>query len=136
MSTDSLGKVYQDHEVLLQQGEPGNRMYVIQEGQVEIVKENNGKEVQVAVVGEGEFVGEMEIFEGGVCVASVRALGPVRAITVDKKILLRYITEDPSLAFHLVEVMSSRVRKQGEEILELKSHALTETETLSPQSVV
>jgi CRP-like cAMP-binding protein len=96
-------------------------MYVIQEGKVEIVKENNGKEVQVAVVGEGEFVGEMEIFEGGTCVATVRALGTVQAITVDKKLLLRLIIEDPSLAFHLVEVMSSRVRKQGEEILELKS---------------
>ena len=123
METGALGQVYHDGEVLLRQGATGGSMYVILQGQVEVVREVAGQEIRMAVLGEGEFVGEMEIFEDRVCVATVRALGEVRAITVDKRNLLRQITEDPTLAFHLVQSMSARVRELGDEVSRLKSDA-------------
>ena len=95
-------------------------MYVIQSGQVEIVHERDGREVQLAIRGEGDVFGEMAIFERHVRMATVRAKGPVRVLTVDKKSLLRRFQEDPSLAFRMVEMMSGRIRQLSEEVSRLK----------------
>ena len=63
MSTGTLGRIYHPGEVIIRQGQIGDCMYVIQEGQVEVLIEEDGGEVLLAVRGEGDFVGEMAIFE-------------------------------------------------------------------------
>ncbi len=120
MEAGGLGRVYQDGEILVRQGEAGDCMYVIQEGVVEVLAEKNGHEVQLAVRGSGEIIGEMAIFEREVRSATVRARGPVRALTVDKKSFLRRVHEDPSVAFRLVQIMSRRIRALNEEVTGLK----------------
>ena len=120
LNTGVLGKMYQDGEVIVRQGEVGDCMYVIQEGQVEVVTDKDGTEVRLAVLGEREFFGEMAIFDREVRMATVRALGPVRVLTVDKKTFLRRIHKDPSLAYHIVQTMSQRVRELDAEVARLK----------------
>jgi CRP-like cAMP-binding protein len=95
-------------------------MYVIQEGQVEVVLEGDHQEVQLGVRGEGEFLGEMAIFDRDVRSATVRALGRARVLTVDKKNFMRRVHEDPSLAFRLVETMSRRIRELNTEVARLQ----------------
>ena len=82
----------------------------------EVIKEVNGRAIQLAILGKGEFFGEMAIFEQEARAATVRALVPARIITIDQKNILRRIQEDPSLAYRLVQVMSGRVRKSGEQL--------------------
>ena len=108
--TGNLGKLYEDHEVIVRQGEVGDCMYVIQEGLVEVVVEADGQEIHIAIRGEGEFFGEMAIFEHEVRMATVRALGQARVLTIDEKNFLRRIHEDPSLAYRIVRTMSQRIR--------------------------
>ncbi len=120
MATGELGKVYEDGEVIICQGEVGTCMYVIQEGQVEVVLEGDHQEVQLGVRGEGEFLGEMAIFDRDVRSATVRALGQARVLTVDKKNFMRRVHEDPSLAFRLVETMSRRIRELNTEVARLQ----------------
>lgn len=120
METGALGKIYQDGEIIIRQGEVGDCMFVIQEGRVEVLAERDGHEVLIAVREEGDFFGEMAIFERDVRSATVRASGEVRILTVDKKNFLRRIHEDPSLAFRLVETMSSRIRALSEEVAQFK----------------
>lgn len=121
MTVGELGKIYQDGETIIRQGEVGDCMYVIQQGKVEVILEENGRQVPLAVRGEGEFFGEMAIFEREVRMATVRALGKARVLTVDKKNFMRRIHEDPSLAFRLVEAMSRRIRELSNEVALLKS---------------
>ena len=116
MESGELGKIYKDTEIIIKQGEPGECMYVIQEGLVEVIKETERGEVQLALRGTGEFFGEMAIFEREVRSATVRALGEARVLTIDKKNFLRRIHEDPSLAFHLVQTMSARIRALSTEV--------------------
>ena len=52
--------------------------------------------------------------------ATVRALGQVRILTIDKKNFLRRISQDPSMAFRIVETMSRRIRELTEENVQLK----------------
>jgi CRP-like cAMP-binding protein len=120
MDKGALGKMYQDGEIIICQGEVGHCMYVIQEGKVEVLIESNGKEVQIAVREQGDFIGEMAIFERDVRSATVRAIGSARVLTIDKKNFLRRISEDPSLAFRMVESMSHRIRELSYENAQLK----------------
>ncbi len=119
MQTSALGKVYEDGDVVVRQGDSGDRLYVIQEGQVEVVVGQAGQAMRLAVRGPGEFFGEMAIFEREARMATVRALGRARILTVDKQNLLRSIHDDPSLAFHMVETLSRRVRELSREVAQL-----------------
>ena len=121
MSKGDLGKIYRDGEVIIRQGDPGDCMYVIQEGKAEVLREANGMEVQLAVLNEGDFFGEMAIFDHEVRSATVRAAGEVRVLTIDKRTFLRRITEDPSVAFRIVEKMSHRIRELDAELVRLKT---------------
>ena len=105
-----LGREYADREVIVKQGDPGNCMYVVQDGQVEAVAETDGREMRVRTLGPNDFFGEMALFGTESRSCTVRALGRARLLTIDKKSLLAGIQEDPSLAFRIVKVMSQRIR--------------------------
>lgn len=117
----ALGKDYQDGDIIVREGETGECMFEIQQGQVEILGQKEGRDVILAVLEKGDFFGEMSIFERERRSATVRARGPVRALTVDKKTLLTRISADPTLAFRLLEKMSGRIRDLDREIVRLKS---------------
>jgi CRP-like cAMP-binding protein len=121
MNTSELGKVFSDGEVILRQGDAGDFMYEILDGQVEVFQERGGEEVRLAILDKGDFFGEMAIFEREKRSATVRARGQVRVLTVDKKNLLRRISEDPSLALRLLERMSHRIREMDGELVRLRT---------------
>ena len=120
MKPSALGKTYGDGEPIARQGEIGECMYVIQQGQVEVVREQDGTEVQLATLEEGDFFGEMALFDRERRSATVRALGEARVLTVDKRTFLRRIHEDPSLAFRIVKGMSQRIRKLDAQVARLE----------------
>ena len=115
----ALGKIYQDGEVIVRQGEIGDCMYVVQDGIVEVLVEAGDRQVVLNLLSKNEFFGEMAIFEHEVRTATVRALGPARILTVDHKNLLQRIHEDPSFAYRLMDVMSNRINKLSEEVAQL-----------------
>jgi len=122
MENGALGKVYQDSQVIVRQGEVGDCMYVIQEGRVAVIQERDGREVPLAVLGKGDFFGEMALFDREMRSSTVRALGEVRVLTVDKKTFMRRIHEDPSLAFRIVQQMSQRIREMDGELGRIKGN--------------
>lgn len=121
METSSLGKTYRSGETIVREGETGDCMFVVQKGQVEVLQGTEGKEVRLAVLGEGDVFGEMALFERQARSATVRAMGDVRALTVDKRTFLRQVHEDPSLAFRILQKMSHRIRELNVELVRLKS---------------
>ncbi len=110
MKPGALGKFYQKGDIIIREGESGDCMYVIQEGTVEVFQERSGKEVHLAYLTEGDFFGEMAIFEQEERSASVRTMEDTRILTIDQKSFLKRIHEDPSLAFHIVQILSNRIR--------------------------
>lgn len=111
-----LGQIYKSGEVIIKQGSTGNCLFVIQEGRVEVINEVNGKEIKLAELGETEFFGEMGLFEKDVHSCTVRALGDVRVLTIDKKNFYESIQDDASLAYRLLEKMSNRLREANKMI--------------------
>ena len=115
MFMNDLGKEYKDGEVIVRQGESGDSIFVILEGQVEVVLTHIETTRQLAVLGEGDFFGEMEIFDASTRSATVRAKGDARILTVDKTTLMRRLQEDPTLAFHFLEILSTRLRRSNKQ---------------------
>lgn len=123
MKSGELGKEYKNGEVIIKQGESGDCMYVIQSGEVEVLKNYDGTDVRLAIRKTGEFFGEMALFSREVRSATIRALGNVRVLTVDRKNLFNNIQKDPSLAFRIIEILSKRVRDLSEEIAPTKKES-------------
>jgi CRP-like cAMP-binding protein len=63
----------------------------------------------------------MALFEKDVRSATVRPLGEVRVLSVDKKMFLRKIHDDPSLAFRIMQKMSKRIRELDKELMRRRS---------------
>ena len=125
MKSSALGRTYADKECIIRQGEAGDCMYVVQMGKVEVVREEGGAEVSLAVLDEGDFFGEMALFEKEVRSATVRSLGESSVLTVDRKTLVGRVQEDPSLAFNILRTLSSRIRKLNAELVRAKGRSGT-----------
>ena len=111
MGQGALGKIYLDGDPIVRQGEIGDCMYVVQSGQVEVMLGSEEGEQSLALLGPGDFFGEMAVFEREVRSATVRARGEAKVLKIDKKTLLRRITEDPLLAVKFLETLSRRIRE-------------------------
>jgi CRP-like cAMP-binding protein len=133
MRRAALGKSWADGEVIVRQGEVGNSMFVVQAGEVEVLRETEDGEVRLAILGAGDFFGEMSIFEHEVRSATVRARGEARVLTVDKRTLLKRIKEDPFLAVSILQTMSNRIREINAELVRARTAAAASTTTENPE---
>jgi len=118
---DVLGKLYRAGEPVVRQGEKGSQMFVLQRGRVEVIREGDGGEIRLGLLGPGDVFGEMAIFEHEVRSATIRALEDSRVLTVDRRTFLRRVQEDPSLAFHILRSLSHRVRELDGEVARLRA---------------
>ncbi len=116
MKINKLGHPYKDGEEIIKQGTVGDCIYVIQEGRVEVIDESGETEIKLAELGSADFFGEMGLFEKDVRSCTVRALGDVTILTIDKKNFYKTIQKDPTLAYRLLEKMSYRLRETNKRL--------------------
>jgi CRP-like cAMP-binding protein len=119
MEYNELGRIFEDGQIILEQGDTGDCMYVVQAGLVEVIVSRDSNTRVMAVLGPGEFFGEMALFDRDVRMATVRALGQARVLSVDRRNLMRRIHEDPSLAYRMLLKMSQRIRDLSTEVARL-----------------
>lgn len=119
MENNGLGKAYKDGQVIIKQGDTGDCMYVVQAGLVEVVVGQGSDERVMAILHQGEFFGEMALFDRALRMATVRALGEAHVLSVDKRNLMRRIHEDPSLVYRMLLTMSQRIRDLSAEVARL-----------------
>jgi len=118
MRNSKLGRLYRDGEIVINKGDEGTCLFVIQEGKVEVFDENGVNEVKIAELGASEFFGEMGLFEKDVRSCTVRAMGNAKILTIDKKNFYKTIQKDPTLAYKLLQKMSSRLRELNKKVMQ------------------
>ncbi len=59
--------------IVLRQGDVGDEMYIIQDGQIEIVVVGRRPELRVVLLGKGQILGEMSLLDMGFRSATARA---------------------------------------------------------------
>jgi len=121
MSEGTLGRVYEDGEVIVRQGDAADCMFVVQSGEVDVLVTRDEKEIQLRRLGKGEVIGEISLFDREVRSATVRAHGRARLLTIDRDTFMSRVHEDPTLAFHIVKTLARRIRELSEEIVRLRS---------------
>jgi cAMP-binding proteins - catabolite gene activator and regulatory subunit of cAMP-dependent protein kinases len=113
----SLGRDYKDGDIIFEENSIGKEMYIILTGKVKVIKEKGDVETTLATLEEGDFFGEMSLFDNNLRSATVKALGNIKLLEINQKNFLKKISRDPSLAFRMLEKMSQRIRKTDEKIL-------------------
>jgi CRP-like cAMP-binding protein len=103
-------KDYADGAKIIARGEPGDAMYIIFTGEARVpILDANGNERMVAKLAPGTFFGEMSLITGEPRAADVFAVGPVKAIRIQKDAFLEITKKIPSLARFLTEVLVARL---------------------------
>ncbi len=59
---------------VVHQGDPGERLFIVESGRLEAVRSDNGTEAQIGFLSTGDLFGERSLVTGEPCVATVRAL--------------------------------------------------------------
>ena len=97
-------RTFEVGQALVQEGEPGESMFVIESGQVAV---KVGGET-VADLFAGDFLGEMSLLTGAPRNATVTAVEPVAAYEIRKGVLAPVLAESPTLVDRLAETMEKR----------------------------
>jgi len=102
---------YPPNTILLREGEPGHCLYVIIEGQLEVVKSlGTADEYILAVRGPGEYIGEMYLFNcRGVRTASVRSACRVKLLEISTEDFQAFLNRRPDLEHALACGITQRL---------------------------
>ena len=100
-----FGREYQPGEVLFREGESGEVMFVIQSGAVRITKEVGGEAKSLAVLGPGEFLGEMAILNGKPRTATATVVETTRCLVIEAKTLESMVARNAEIALRLIKLL-------------------------------
>lgn len=109
-------QLYPDQTVICREGEPGNTLFIIVDGKVEVLKKVGQQESLIAMREPGEFVGEMAILESAPRFATLKANGDVRVLVIDGEAFTTILLDRPEVAVSVLRHMSTRVRQLNEKV--------------------
>jgi CRP/FNR family transcriptional regulator, cyclic AMP receptor protein len=115
-----LGKRYADGEVIVGQGEKTDCLYVVQSGQVQALRTEQGTSTEFTTLGPGEMYGLSGFFMGEPMPHAVVAKGETSILTIDKKLFLQRVGEDPTLAFVIIRGLLERLHSAGDRLARLR----------------
>jgi uncharacterized membrane protein len=99
-------------EVLFRAGEPGDSMFIVQAGAVELfVKDTAGQKIVLHTARSGDFFGELSLLDGGSRTASATGLEPASLLVLDREDLLQLFRKRPDAALDMLATMGSMTRK-------------------------
>ena len=104
-------QLFMDKALLCREGEPGNTLFIIASGTVDVLKRNGNTDQLLASRSTGEFVGEMAILESAPRSASLQARGGVRALVIDGNAFSSILLDRPQVAVAVLRNMSARIRE-------------------------
>lgn len=96
-------------EAVFEAGDPGDQLYVIQSGEVELVRETESKQRVVAHLGPGDFFGELGVVMGERRSTRAVAVNATRLIALDRETLEAMCLEQPVIAIRMIRVLVARL---------------------------
>ena len=107
---EKYGKKAKAGEVLFTAGEPGDQMFVIRSGKVKIsISSQSGINKTLAVLGPGEFAGEMSVLTDQPRSATATVIEDAELMVVGSKILEEMIIHNTEIALRLIRKLASRM---------------------------
>src|SRR5574344_1173341 len=109
---ERFAKLYEPGQVIISEFEPGDCFYLIQTGNVQLVKCVNGAKKNLDILKPGEFFGEMAILDNSPRSATCVAIGKVECLEFNKENFELLITGNPQLALILLKLFCKRIYDQ------------------------
>ncbi|MCW8818518.1 MAG: cyclic nucleotide-binding domain-containing protein [Ignavibacteriaceae bacterium] len=113
-------------EYIFYQGDPGIGLYIVREGEVEIVRENDkGDKLTLAVIQKGDFFGELALVDGEKRSASAIAKSDTRLSVIFKPDLDEFIEKYPKKGIQILkgiaEITTVRLRTLNEDYFKIRT---------------
>ncbi len=107
-----LVKRYNKNQVIFQEEETGNYMYIVVSGKVKVSKSNaSGRESILAIHQPGDFFGEMSLLDGKTAPATVSAMEDCKIISVSRQDFSNYLMTNQKVMHQMIQVLCSRLRQ-------------------------
>lgn len=100
---------FEDGELIFDEGDAGVDLYVIQSGHVQVIRNAQQLERVVAMLGPGEFFGEMSVVLGEARTARAVAVGPTQLLELDGETLEAMCIERPEIAIRMIQRLAIRL---------------------------
>lgn len=107
---EQFGKSYKKGEIIFSEGEIGEHVYLIQNGKVRVFKLISDQERTLAILGPGDFLGEMAIIEKKPRSASAEALEESKMLVLDQNTFEELIKSNGEIALRIIKRLVSRLR--------------------------
>lgn len=116
----SVLRRYPKNTILFMEGDESTHLYVIQKGKVSVsVAGDDGREVILNYMGEGEYFGELSLLDGKPRSATVRTVMPCEFIAVSRSSFQDLLKTNPDFVLVVVEEVTKRVRELTESVKDL-----------------
>lgn len=107
-------------ESVFTQGDQGDCMYVIVEGQVQIVREGGSSPTVLANLGVGAFFGEMAVLHRTTRTATALAISDVVLIVVKAPDLELLLTQRPDVGAKMIRTLTRRLEHTTNQVMDEK----------------
>lgn len=104
---------YEIGEDIVRQGDPGDEMYLIAEGAVDIIVNIGGQPTKVASLGEGDFFGEASLISGAPRNATVRPTAATNCLLLGRSDLDKLVIEYPSVMASIESIYYTRIQENA-----------------------
>jgi CRP/FNR family cyclic AMP-dependent transcriptional regulator len=108
---------YPRNSVILFEDDPGDALYIVSSGQVKVVLiGEDGREVILSVLGDGDFFGEMSLIDDEPRSAHVIAMKDSHLLVLRRDDFQQQLQQHPSVSLTLLRVLVQRLRRADEKI--------------------
>ncbi len=98
------------NDVLFSEGDTGDAAYIVEKGEVEVLRFSDGRQLSLAVEGPGALIGEMALLESGPRTATIRATEDTTLLAIARDDFLALLDE-PGLARRMLATVLQRMRQ-------------------------
>ncbi len=116
----AVRQVYKKDNMVLIEEEIGSTMFIILDGRVKISRiSDDGREVILSILSEGDFFGEMSILDGQNRSANVVTLEDSKIMVIRREDFLQMLRDYPQIAINLLKELAQRLRRSDSQIKSL-----------------
>lgn len=115
--------------VLFRAGDAGDSMYLIEDGKIQIsMRSSDGEDLILAVLGPGDFFGEMALIDGQPRSANAKVVEHSRMAVLTREHFLSFLGSSPNVAVEMLTALSRRLRRTDELLRHLATRNANEEE--------
>lgn len=107
-------------EMLFQQGDTSLTLYLIEQGQVNLVREyDDGEKIVIATLGPHDVIGELSMLSSQPRTASAIVVQDTMLVAIDRDIFFQYLGQHPTMTMEVLVQLSYRLRDMTLRLREL-----------------